>query len=165
MRLNTNKVVLCDLDRTVADNRNRKHLDPLKNPNSSWSKYAQGCLTDIPIVATTTILEALYPRFLIYFISGRDDSSYDQTVSWLRAYDIKYDSLVLRAPTDERTNVSIKVDYIKRVRSLDLDPVMLIDDLQEVCEAVETLGVPTFQVRAPGLPEGPSEGIGGLTHA
>lgn len=168
MRLTTKNVALCDLDGTLANTQNRRHLDPLKNSSSSWSQYAQACLTDMPITTTLELVKLYYPDYLIFLISGRDDSSYDQTQAWLRLYGVSYDRLTLRAQGDERSNVDIKTAYALSVIQEGFNPVVLIDDLQDVCEAVAAVGVPTLQVRALGLspePEAASYSAFGPTYA
>jgi hypothetical protein len=143
---NFRTVVLVDLDSTLADTRHRRDLAPPHNPESTWSAYAKACIRDKPIWEIIHMVRYHYVDHLIHLISGRDGSSIKETKYWLRLYDVPYDRLVLRPIDDETSNADIKVNYAKHVKSLGLDPILLIDDWVPTCDAMEAYGVPVFRV-------------------
>lgn len=153
----SSKVILCDLDGTLCNTHRRRHLDPMINPESSWPEYAKACLTDFPIYTTINLLRHYSEMNWIHLISGRDSSAITETRQWLTNYCVPYDNLTLRTDNNA-SNVDIKIDYVRKVKFLGFTPVLLIDDLQEVCEAVAEEGVPTLQIREPGMLPEPEEG-------
>ena len=132
--------VVCDIDGTVAEHVGRSPYD--------YTKVS----TDKPIDHVIAILEALAQDHEIIFLSGRKDSCYDDTLSWLRTHVPFWDGQLFMRPDD--SNVP---DYIVK-ESLFNDNingkyqvVAMIDDRLQVCRLWAKKGLPLVRVGDPDL--------------
>jgi predicted kinase len=96
---------LCDLDGTIAK----------ANGRSMFSPTAADIMTDTPIVPAIKVLQSLAATHKIIFVSGRDDSSFDATKTWIEKYvfdSIDNTQLLMRKAGDFRRDSIIKKEIL-----------------------------------------------------
>lgn len=143
------KVVLTDLDSTVANTEGRAHLAAVGNPShADWIEYSRACVNDEPIAGTVATLRLLkaadYP---IFIISGRNAEATEETIYWLRQHNVPFDHLRLREPGDIQNNAEYKAWWVRKLRDMGFEPVLMLEDHVGVARAVEAEGVPVLTVR------------------
>lgn len=103
------KVILCDLDGTLADLTHRRHFveKPPAGSNSSWrpdwDSFHKACHLDKPIETTLSLINSLLganPGLELWIVSGRNEIVRDDTVVWLNQHLDYYDRLVMRPNVD-----------------------------------------------------------------
>lgn len=127
--------VLCDIDGTLADNKNRGPYD--------WAKVE----SDELIVATADALEAFGARGdRIVLMSGRGEDVREGTERWLAAHAVKYDELWMRKAGDTRADDIVKSElFDAHVRDRFAVRVVL-DDRSRVVALWRRLGLTCWQV-------------------
>ncbi len=131
-------IVLVDLDSTLADTRQRRHLCPTVDPTKTWTDYAMGCPDDEPIAGTVALVRALYKRgYGIHIVSHRDRAALDLTVDWLIRHDIPHHAVALNQH---------KVSYLMALREAGAEVVLAIDDDCDVAAAYEAVDCPVVCV-------------------
>lgn len=149
---NYDKVVLTDLDSTLANVHHREHLAPVgaaKKDGSNWIAYSKGCVNDEVVNSVATALRMYHQAgYRIHVVSGRNVEAYGETVQWLKANGIYVDEIRLRGENDFRHNAEFKSHYINGLKDLGLEPVLMFEDHVSVCEIIEErTGVPCITVR------------------
>jgi len=101
MQMNDKKIIICDLDGTIANVQHRLHY--IKNPDGTmkpyaerdWNSFNAACGDDEPYTDVIQILWDLYyggaGRYAdredslreVYFFSGRNEAVRPQTIRWL----------------------------------------------------------------------------------
>lgn len=158
MPVNVKKVILSDLDSTIACTLHRHHLLPTHNTDSDWQKYALASLDDKPIRSTITALQ-LYAKYghPVHIISGRADIALDITHAWLSRHQVPYEELRLyrHAPENLKTsglhlNVAHKINYIRELQKRDMEVALMFEDSEYVASQIEAeTGVPVIRVQTP----------------
>lgn len=167
-REDLDSVVIADIDSTVADTRQRWHLSPMADPNSSWHAFCAARMSDLPIAGTVTLLRMLYPHHQVHLCSGSEESSRDVTRSWLAMHRVPHDVLRQRAEGDRRPNAEVKIAYIEELRARGLHVALFLEDHPDVgVQIPRRTGVPVLGVN-PFYPEdeekfrqGGFDGMGG----
>jgi hypothetical protein len=138
--------VIFDLDSTTRDTRHRWHLAPVA-PDTDWDPYALACADDLPIAGTITLARLLYPYHQVHFCSGSNEVSRGATLEWLCKHQVPHDALYQRPRWDHRPNLEVKVDYIRYLRSMGIEPALFVEDHPDVKAAIEEqAGVPVLGV-------------------
>lgn len=141
--------VLFDLDSTMADTRNRRHLvpsGPVRDDTSAWEEYSAACSSDEPIPAIQQLWAlTAAARLGRVILSGRNDSARPQTEAWLRDHYIgDWDDLVLR-PDGENGLTDWKARAVRDLENR-YDFALAVDDWPPGAEVTEALGIPTLVV-------------------
>lgn len=146
--------VLFDRDSTLGGTRHRWHLSPMRDPASSWARYAAACIDDPPIPGTVAAARLHYPHHQIHVCSGMDGSAWDANLWWLRLHGIPFDGVRLRPAGDtEIPNADLKVSYILELRSRGIETVLFYEDWGPAAEEIHArTGVPVVGVN-PFYPE------------
>ena len=141
------RIILSDLDSTVAHTLHRAHLMPEDRAHGDWVPYSLACLEDPVIEGTAQALRLFSESFPVYFVSGRSFEAIQPTLMWLDQAGIIFESLRLRRPQDPRDNGDFKVAYIRELRAEGLEPVLMLEDWPPVVEKIEAeTGVPVLCV-------------------
>lgn len=146
--------VLFDRDSTLALTRQRWHLSPMKDPDSTWAVYSDACFEDEPMPGPVAAARLHYPHHRIHICSGMDGSAWDRAVLWLVKHRIPYDEIRLRPAGDtEIPNAELKVSYIEELRLRGIETVLCYEDWgPAAAEIHERTGVPVVGVN-PFYPE------------
>lgn len=139
--------VVWDLDSTLADTRQRRHLCPTVDPERTWAEYAMACGQDRPFSGAVTLNRMLYDAgYVQHILTWRPWTVLEPTIRWLAANNVLYDVLRLRMPDDPHDSTVFKLDYLERLRSLDRTPALVIEDWPAAAVAIEAAGFPVICV-------------------
>jgi hypothetical protein len=151
--MKTPKIVIADLDGTIALIEHRRHwLDADRHPelasDERWRAFFADCPNDLPNIPVINTLWALrWSWYEIHIFSGRSDEVRKETVDWLSDFQVPYCHLRMRPAGDFTPDEELKRQWIQEY---DLEQVMCVfDDRQKVVDMWRQLGLTCFQV-APG---------------
>lgn len=140
------KIILVDLDGTLANGNHRVH-HILKKPKD-WTIFFSECGKDIPISHVIEIINLLSDAFTIYITSGRSDQVREETEKWLKEHNVKYDKLIMRKAGDFTGDDILKVSWLHDGTINQNDVLCVFDDRDRVVKAWREAGLPCFQVAA-----------------
>ena len=100
------KIILCDIDGTIADNSHRQFL--LKN-NNNWDKFFLEMKNDLPIYPVINkVIDEFRDGKEIIFLTGRPSNYEKETNEWLKKYFTFEYKLVMRRENDRRNKLIVK---------------------------------------------------------
>ena len=136
------KVVVFDLDGTLACGKHRLHLLPAENIASitqSWDEFNLAAGGDTPLLDNIWLCNELFDGAIIIILTGRCDVAKDITIKWLADNNVHYDQLIMREAGDHRRDVEYKGEKLKEIG---LDRITCcFDDLEHVAKHIRGLGV------------------------
>ena len=144
-----NKIVIFDLDGTLADITTRRNISTKDNGKMDWSilQDPKNIDLDIPNQKVVDMLHMIdnTDRFQIWILSGRSDATQDATIDWLSKYGINYDHLIMRP---QKHLFMPDNDFKQMVLDdIGVDNVdMVFDDRQQVVDMWRKNGLTCFQV-------------------
>lgn len=142
------KVIVFDIDGTLADIRHRRHFVASKPKN--WKAFERGIPYDDLHEDIAFLLEVFVSRRdTIILCSGRNESSRLATEVWLEKHNIRYQDLFMRTDGDYRQDSIVKVELLERIIALWGKPYLWFDDRTQVVDAIRAQGIRVLQV-APG---------------
>ena len=141
------KIVIFDLDGTLALIDKRRDVSTKDNGKMDWSKFFDPDMIDLddpntPVIQMTKLLSMDYR---IWILSGRSDVTQQATIDWLAKYDVHYDHLVMRP----QNHLYMPDNQLKQIwlDSIGKDNVAMgFDDRQQVVDMWRQNGLTTFQV-------------------
>lgn len=107
------KIILCDVDGTLANGEHREHF--VKQEKKDWDSYYALLGNDKPIDLVVRWIQELKKEFTICLLSGRPDIYQIETMSWMRKHGVEYDWLFMRSGGDKRPDVMVKSDFLKHL--------------------------------------------------
>ena len=139
------KIILVDLDGTLADCSHRIH-HILKQPKD-WRAFFADCEDDDPIPNVIDFIDAIDRRkFEIWITSGRSDECRQATEAWLSYFCPKYDRLIMRKAGDFTDDGVLKPSWLSD-GTIPRERVLLaLDDRNRVVKAWRDAGIPCLQV-------------------
>jgi phosphoglycolate phosphatase-like HAD superfamily hydrolase len=145
------KIVIFDLDGTIALIDHRRHFVEKKGPKASdedWRNFFAACVDDQPNQPVIEILRALRAQgYYIVILSGRSDEVGSETKVWLKANDVPYDELHMRPEGNYEPDQKWKARFISRFEQSKI--LCVFDDRDKVVDMWRSKGITCFQV-APG---------------
>ena len=139
------KVVVCDIDGTLADIQHRRHWVATKPKN--WAAFNAGMTQDTVHADIVAMLDVFADRgYQIILCSGRGDETRAVTEKWLSDNDIPYQTLFMRRAGDYRQDSIVKVELLAQIRQWHGEPWIWIDDRDQVVRAIRAQGVRVLQV-------------------
>lgn len=144
----TNKVIVFDIDGTIANVDHRRHWVASKPKN--WAAWNAGMANDTVHEDIVEMMDLFADKdYQIILCSGRGDDTREVTVKWLADNDIPYNQLFMRRASDYRKDSIVKVELLQQIRQWHGEPFIWFDDRQQVVDAIRAEGVRVCQV-APG---------------
>jgi hypothetical protein len=143
------KVVLCDIDGTVADIHHRLHY--VKREPKDWKGFFSAIPSDTPRLDVAAILEQHHQAGrTIIFLSARPDTYKEATLHWLATHGGEHFTVIMRDASDHRQDEEAKRDMLKR-HFPDLSVIYeVIDDRPRVIRMWRALGLRVTDV-GPGV--------------
>ena len=137
------KIVLCDIDGTIANNDHRQHyLEGKKD----WEGFFSELSSDTPIYDVINMVKDLFTSGKeIVFLTGRPKKYNYSTTLWLMDYFDFEINLVMRKNNDYRNKLIIKKELVEQNFNLD-DIDLIIDNDENLVSMWKDLGISTFQV-------------------
>ena len=143
------KIVIFDLDGTLADIDTRRAISLKMNGKMDWDKFfdPKNIDMDLPNQPVIDMLNMINDtdRYQIFILSGRSDITRDATIEWLNRYDVSYDDLIMRPkqhhfmPDNDLKQMWLNDIGINNVA-------MVFDDRQQVVDMWRKNGLTCFQV-------------------
>jgi len=144
----TNKVIVFDIDGTIANVDHRRHWVATKPKN--WAAWNAGMANDTVHEDIVEMMDLFADKdYQIVLCSGRGDDTRAVTEKWLADNDIPYKALFMRRAGDYRKDSIVKVELLQQIRQWHGDPFIWFDDRTQVVDAIRDAGVRVCQV-APG---------------
>ena len=146
--VNMNKIVIFDLDGTLALIDDRRKISTKDNGKMDWDKFfdPDNISLDKPNQPVIDMANMLSKQgYTIMILSGRSDVTHQATVNWLAKHDVTYDHLVMRP----QNYLYLPDNDLKQMwlDSIGVDNVaMVFDDRQQVVDMWRANGLTTFQV-------------------
>ena len=157
------KVIICDIDGTIADVRHRlpyiQNEDGSKRSKPDWAAFHAACVYDPPFEDVILMVDMLrqgscgcgYAPLDLHFLSGRNAVAREVTQQWLEKHfgDFGfYHALSMRKANDRRPDHIIKLEMVREL-GLTPDKVLCIfDDRQSVVDMWRENGYRCLQVAA-----------------
>jgi hypothetical protein len=146
-------IVIADLDGAIALIDHRRHwLDAERHPEMTsderWRTFFAQCHGDLPNWPVIWTLQDLQMAgYYIHIFSGRSDEVREETIDWIKAFNVPYHHLRMRTAGDYTPDEELKRQWIEEY---DLAMIMCVfDDRKKVVDMWRSLGLACFQV-APG---------------
>lgn len=139
------KVIVCDIDGTIADIQHRLHW--VKGEEKNWDRFFAEMHKDTVREGTHMMLKEYHKNgYEIIFVSARPEDYREVTENWLlENVDVPYLTLLMRPSNDKREDSIVKTEiYNKFLKNLDIETV--IDDRPRVIRAWQALGLPVIDV-------------------
>lgn len=129
--------IVCDIDGTLAHMKDRGPFD--------WKRVGEDEVDE----SVAIVLSSLAHMGHIVLLSGRDSVCRKETEEWLKAHNVAYDHLIMRAEGDNRADEIIKKEIFDKQVYPHWDVLFVIDDRPKVCRMWRSLGLKVFQVGDP----------------
>lgn len=143
------KVILVDVDGTLANSMHREHY--LETKPKNWSAYYENALED-PVFEDIIWLVKLLKHCgnTILIVTARSEDRRQITEQWLNekaGMSGVYDKIYMRDIGDYRDDDVCKKDMLDMIRKDGYDPYMVLDDRKIVVDMWRNEGLTCLQVR------------------
>lgn len=146
------KVVICDIDGSVADLKHRLHY--IKGSHKNYNTFFDEMVNDKPIKDVIEVLGQLAMEYKVVFMSGRPSSHRKQTEEWLKKhiwfYGLKSTNLGLymRKEGDNRSDFTVKEELHSQFLQDYPEATILaaIEDRPRIVDLQRRLGITTLKV-------------------
>lgn len=136
------RVVLVDMDGTLADSRHREHFVQGKRKN--WPAFFAAMDVDKPNPAIAEWVGELAQRYEIVIVTGRPQKYLGNTIAWLQKFGLPFSQVLMRREGDRRPDYVVKEEML---RALPRDQIaFVIDDRSSVCDMWERSGLRCHRV-------------------
>lgn len=145
--------LIVDVDGTLCDVREIRHL---VTPEASGSRRRDfqrfhtesiSCPAFVDVVELVSLLGTAGLAVLV--VTGREGRWSFVTSAWLAEHGVHYDELLMRPIGDFRPDSVIKAEMLRQLLSK-YNPVLAIDDRQDIAQVWRETGIPTAMVGASG---------------
>ena len=143
------KVILVDVDGTLANSLHREHY--LETKPKNWSAYYENALED-PVYEDIIWLVKLLKECgnTILIVTARSEDRREITTKWLNekaGLSGVYDKIYMRDIDDYRDDDVCKKDMLDAIRKDGYDPYLVLDDRKMVVDMWRNEGLTCLQVR------------------
>lgn len=137
------KIVICDIDGTIANNDHRQHF--LKD-KKDWDGFFLELHKDEPIFEIINKVKALEKEGRrIIFLTGRPEKYRQQTEDWLKKYFTFDLEILMRKDNDRRNKIEIKKELFEtHLSSLEIK--VIFENDPELIFLWKKLGFIVFEV-------------------
>ena len=142
----TRPIYIVDIDGTIADLGHRLHH--IRNKPKNWPAFEKGCVDDVPILPTITMVHALAASGAkIIYCSGRSEKSRQRTIDWFEKHNIIWDGLYMRPEGVYDRDDIVKHKLHEQIWAEHGKPVLYIDDRNQVVDMIRARGDTCHQVQ------------------
>lgn len=125
------KAIICDLDGTLAILEGRGPFE------------YERCDTDLPSEAVVELLRAMGAAgYTVIFVSGREDSCREKTVSWINRLSLPSEKLFMRKTGDFRKDVIVKREIYEKEIKEHYNVCFVLEDRNQAVRMWRSLGLP-----------------------
>lgn len=150
MGINMNrKVIVFDIDGTVANIEHRRHFVQSKPRN--WPAFNKAMVNDKPYPDIVWLVQlfAAQEDCIVLLASGRGEEDRQKTLVSLDVWNVPFEKLYMRPAKDSRQDSIIKREILAQITAEFGRPFMVFDDRNQVVEMWRAEGIRCLQV-APG---------------
>lgn len=140
------RAALVDVDGVIADGEHRQHF--LSDGKKNWQGFFEAAPDDPPLLPGVTLLDLIDDTTLVVLLTARPESIHDETITWLREYDIRWDLLIMRGRRDHGPSPEMKRLAVEELRYAGFEPVWAIDDDRRNITMYEEEGIPALYVHS-----------------
>lgn len=129
----TGEFVICDLDGTICNIDDRKHLVS-SNSDKNWKEFFDNIPNDKPRWEVINYIYQLNKiGFKIIYVSGRPEDYKKQTIEWLKEHNADFNySLIMRKSGDKRPDTDVKKEILDKYFKDKIKIFTVIDDRPSV---------------------------------
>lgn len=140
-----NKIILFDLDGTLADIEHRRSF--LESPSPDWKSFNQHMGDDTPNKPIVDLYKTLWKseEYEIIILTGRNEEFRKVTEKWLTWNEIPFEKLLMRADEDFRPDYIIKEEMLNDLISQGKSILFTVDDRQQVVDMWRRNGITCLQ--------------------
>jgi phosphoglycolate phosphatase-like HAD superfamily hydrolase len=143
------KVILVDVDGTIANGDHREHYLTTKPKN--WKAYKDAADLDTPYDDVIWLVKTLKKaECTILIVTARSGDQREQTRKWLdkrAGLAGVYDKMYMREAGDYRDDGIVKKEILEAIRQDGYDPFMVLDDRNRVVKMWREEGIRCLQVQ------------------
>ncbi len=140
------RTALVDIDGVIADAGHRQHY--LDSPRKAWQDFFRASTDDPPLLPAITLLDLVADDCIITLLTARPESIHDETVAWLREYDIRWDLLIMRGRRDHVPSPEMKRLAVEELRYAGFEPALAIDDDRRNVAMYEEEDIPALYLHS-----------------
>lgn len=146
------KIIICDLDGTLANCEHRQHHVQGEG-KKNWKAFFSNMYDDVIQSDLNEVLQSLHQHYDVWFVSARPDNYRKVTERWLtdaggwQLGDNNGTRLIMRKAGDFRADTIVKKEILDQIRSEDVYILMAFDDRKSVVDMWRENGVFTAQVQ------------------
>ena len=141
------KIVIIDIDGTVADLQDRLH-HITGNAEADWDAFFDACEHDRPFQDMVDLLYVLDQHYWFVFITGRPERIRATTNCWLRKVlgQTQTAALFMRADGDFRPDDVVKKELFEKSGILPSEVAFVLEDRDRVVKMWRDIGIRCLQV-------------------
>ena len=143
--MNVKKVVIFDIDGTLADNNHRQCF--VSDGRKEWEKFFSLMGDDVPVLSVIELCQVLFTsgNYEIHIFSGRPERYRRLTEQWLAWNDIPSLPLSMRKDGDSRPDAEIKEEMLLKLQAEGKQIAFVVDDRKTVVEMWRKHGIVCLQ--------------------
>ena len=143
--MKSKKLVLFDIDGTLADNSHRQHF--LTSSPKSWDEFYDKMNEDRPNVDVVGLCRTLTRSddYDVVLVTARPERYRSVTEDWLSRHAIDCPRLLMRANEDFRPDAEVKQEMLGELTSSLDDIAFIIDDRTKTVRMWRSLGLTCLQ--------------------
>lgn len=139
------KVIVFDIDGTLADMEHRRHW--VINKPKNWKAFFAVQHEDPPHEEIVWLAQKLAgPDSVVIACTGRSSEFRKVTETWLKEQNVNLAEIFMRKIGDHRPDYIVKVELLNEIRAKYGEPYLWVDDRKSVVDAIRAEGVRVLQV-------------------
>jgi hypothetical protein len=149
---NSKRIVIIDIDGTLADTAHRlHHLYPKEGGEKNWGAFFAEAKNDKPNQHMINLAEMYVETgYTVVLLTGRPSNTRSDTIWWLEKYNVLYDHLLMRLATDKRKDSIVKpetlLEFLVKNNYKVEDIEAAYEDRLHIAEEWRKLHIPVFIV-------------------
>ena len=141
---NKQKIVLCDIDGTVADITHREHhLKRNEKGRVNWEAFFALQSEDAVREHIKAMIYESWPDCKVVFLTGRPEDYREVTEQWLNDNGFEYIELHMRPYGDRRPDYIVKSEFVLTLME-NYDIVIALEDREPVIKMLREVNIPVF---------------------
>jgi len=137
------KLVIVDLDGTLADGTHRlHHIHPKETRN--WDAFYEKVAEDTPHKDVISLVECLCSRYTIVILTGRREETRTETEQWLTAFRVPHDMLIMRPEGNRTDDHHWKPEVLRQFGLHNI--AFVIEDRNRIVKVLREMGLRVLQV-------------------
>lgn len=139
------KLVLFDIDGTLADIDHRRHLVDGDDPD--WRAFFDSMGSDSVNAPVAELYRTIWnsPNFECVLVTGRPEDHRPVTEQWLTWNEIPFERLIMRKAKDNRKDAIVKEEILCELIRDGAEIAFVVDDRQSVVDMWRRNGITCFQ--------------------